>query len=354
MSPLGSHDLPGELDAEFHRVAVIAASGDLVAARTALRRLADRALAAGRHAAASQALRLSAALDRVLGDSADAVATARRAVELAGTDHALAAAALDELGEAQLNLGHALAAAEAFDRAAFRAAATGQPTAPALRRKQAYALAAGGRSEDSAAVLRDLVGATGDPGERAAMLVQAAAGAAGTAGAQGLWDAARKALDEVEPAPAAGGTATGRADGTGGSGGAGRALRADLAFVAAARALDAGDLAGALVRVREARRHALDAVAPLAYIAAAIAESALAELAGDDVAAYGSLATGYATLGDLVGKPLSASTFESPLLALRQHWGPERFTAAKAAYEARRRAAATPIQDPPGYFTSKP
>jgi hypothetical protein len=261
---------------------------------------------------------LSAALDRVLGDVADAVATARRAAEFAGDDHDLASA-LDELGEALLALDHAAPAADAFARAATSAAAAGLPSEPALRRKQAYALSAAGRSDEAAAVLRDLAGASTDPAERAEILVQAAAGAAGTAGARDLWNAARDALDAA------------------GSAHDNQALRADLAFVAAAEALKAGDLSGARVHVRAARQHALDGVVPLAYTAAAIAESSLAEHAGDDEAAYGSLATGYATLGDLVGKPLSTSTFEGPLLELRRRWGPARFAAAKAAYEATRR-----------------
>jgi hypothetical protein len=335
---------PPDLDEEFRRVAVIAASDDLVGARTALRRLADRAEASGRRSAASRALRLSAALDRVLGDIADAVATARRAAELAGAgnagtgagnaaaadsaaadsaaadsavDHDLAAAALDELGEALIALDHAAPAADAFRRAADHAAAAGLASAQALRRKQAYALSAAGRAAESAAVLRDLAGASTDPAERAEILVQAAAGAAGTAGARDLWIAAREALDKHDN----------------------RALRADLAFVAAAEALQRRDLTGARAHVRAARQHALDGVAPLAYVAAAVAESSLAEHAGDDEAAYGSLATGYATLGDLVGKQLSASTFEGPLLELRKRWGPARFTAAKTAYETTRRRA---------------
>jgi hypothetical protein len=312
---------PPDIDAEFRRVAVIAADGDLVAARSALRRLADRAAATGRTSAASRALRLSAALDRVLGDTADAVATARRAADLAGDDHDLAAA-LDELGEALLALDITAPAADAFGRAAAAASAGGLATATALRRKQAYALAAAGRPGESAAILRELAGASTDPAQRAEILVQAAAGAAGTAGARELWIAAREALDAHDN----------------------RALRADLAFVAAAEALRAGDLAGARTQVREARQHALDGVAPLAYVAAAIAESSLAEHAGDDESAYGSLATGYATLGDLVGKQLSASTFEGPLLDLRGRWGPDRFAAAKAAYEATRRR----------YLTTKP
>jgi hypothetical protein len=316
MPPPGDRD---ELDEEFRRVAATAASGDLVAARTALRRLGDDALAAGRPLTASRALRLSAALDRVLGDSADAAATALRAAELAGEERDLAAAAHDELGEALLALGHADASAKAFAQAAADAAAAGLDTGPALRRKQAYALADAGRADASAAVLAELAGEMADPIDRAEILVQAAAGAAGTAGASDLWDAARVSVD-----------AAGNAHGT-------EALRADLAFVAASEALRCGDLAGALAQVRAARRHALEAVSPLSYTAAAVAESSLAEHAGDDETAYGSLATGYATLGDLVGKQLSASTFEGPLLELRRRWGAERFAAAKAAYEATRR-----------------
>jgi len=321
---------PGEpvdpLDEEFRSVAATAAKGDLVAARSALRRLADRAESAGRRASASRALRLSAALDRVLGDTADAAATARRAAELAGTERDLVAAAHDELGEALLTLGHADGAADAFGRAADAAAAAGLGTAPALRRKQAYALATGGHATAAADVLTDLAGDSAEPAARAAMLVQAAAGAAGTTGAADLWTAARAAVD-----------ATGGGAGT-------QALRADLAFVAAAEALQRGDLAGALAQVRAARRHALDAINPLSYTAAAVAESSLAEHAGDDESAYGSLATGYATLGDLVGRQLSAQTFEGPLLELRRRWGQDRFAAAKAAYEASRRR----------YLTTKP
>lgn len=319
MSPSG--DLPGpagaadppDLDGAFRQVAATAAKGDLVAARTGLRRLADRAAGTGHRSAASRALRLSAALDRVLGDIGDAVATARRAAEYADGEAALLSAALDELGESLLALDHAKPAADAFRRAAECAAGGGLDTVEALRRKQAYALAAAGDSGAAATILRDL--ADTDPAHRAALLVQAAAGAAGTAGAHDLWTAADQAAQEQDNP----------------------AVKADLAFVAAAAALQAGDLAVARGHVRAARQHALDGVAPLAYVAAAVAESSLAEHAGEDEAAYGSLATGYATLGDLVGTQLSASTFEGPLLDLRRRWGAERFAHAKAAYEASRR-----------------
>ena len=269
------------MDAEFRRIAGVAGCGDLSGARTALHRLADRAEAAGLPVAAGRALRLAAALNRVLGDVGDAVAAATRAVELCADDQHAGRAALDELGESLLRAGQPGAAADAFGRAARLSGGY----EPLLLRKQAYAL---------------------------------------TAGQDGpLWAAAQAAVEAAADVAADAGQAP--------------ALRADLSFLAAVRALDAGDGGTALKHVRAARRHALDGVAPLAYLAACVAESALSEALGDDEVAYGSLATGYATLGDLVGRELSADTFGGLLSDLRARWGAERFAAAKAAYEGARR-----------------
>ncbi|HLL67366.1 MAG TPA: hypothetical protein VK453_16910 [Micromonosporaceae bacterium] len=305
---------PGEprpvdaLDAAFRRAAQLAADGDLEGARTVLRRLAPQAEGDGRRLDAGRALRLAAALDRVLGDRGDAVATAARAVELSAGDSDATRAALDELGESLLRAGQSAAAADAFGRAARHAGAH----APPLRRKQAFALAAAGFVEQAREALADLSDTTSSPVDRAALLVQAAAATAD----HRLWHAADAAVDAAQ-APA---------------------LHADLAFLAAARALDVGDAGLALRQVRLARRYALEAVAPLAYVTASIAESTLSDAVNDDVAAYGSLATGYATLGDLVGRSLSALTFDGPLRELRGRWGSARFAAAKAAYEAARPA----------------
>ncbi|MBN1171756.1 MAG: AAA family ATPase [Micromonosporaceae bacterium] len=49
-------------------------------------------------------------------------------------------------------------------------------------------------------------------------------------------------------------------------------------------------------------------VAATEYVAASMVESVLAEMTGDDVAAYASLATGYVTLCDLVGRWLAGET----------------------------------------------
>jgi hypothetical protein len=265
-----------------------------------VRSLGDRADAAGQALLAGRALRLAATLDRALGDTDDAVATARRAVEhaTAAGDADLLTAAWAELGESLVVSGRAADGAAAYGHAAAHA---GSPEkAAALHRMRSLAAGdASPRIDDAARLLRD---------------ARAAVGAVGAAGA------------------ADAGTA----------GAAGAAMHADLAFLAATRALDERDLPRALAEIRSARRHALDGRAVLPYIAAAVAESAVAELIGDDVAAYGSLATGYATVGDVVGKELSASTFEGPLVRLRERWGHDRFARAKRAYEdGRRRARVT-------------
>lgn len=285
MSPPGEVSIV-DAEAAFQRVAMLTAAGDLVGARSVLRTLGDRADAAGQAVLASRALRLAATLDRALGDTDDAVATARRAVEhaTAADDADLMSAAYAELGESLVLSDRAAEGAAAYGTAAAHAASP--ETAAALRRLQE--LAGGGpspRIDDAARLLRE---------------AREAVGAAGTA------------------------------------------VHTDLAFLAATRALDERDLLRALAEIRSARRHALGGRAVLPYIAAAVAESAVAELVGDDVAAYGSLATGYATVGDVVGKRLSASTFEGPLVRLRERWGRDRFARAKRAYEdGRRRARVT-------------
>jgi hypothetical protein len=378
---------PGEVstvdaEAAFRRVAMLTAAGDLAGARSALRHLGDRADAAGQPVLASRALRLSATLDRALGDPNDAVATARRAADLAeaataggsGATEAAAGAGLDpddsrsgaasgresapdrasyldggaaevataayaELGESLMALGRAADGAAAYGRAADHAASA--ETATALRRMHALALTSAGRGAEAAAILRDLADGADGPTATASLLIQAAATrGAPTAPATGGENSVAAPAGTASPLITdAAHLLRDARDAVGAAGAAARDLRTDLAFVAASAALDDRDLPRALAEIRAARRHALDGVAVLQYIAAAVAESAVAELVGDDRAAYGSLATGYATLGDVVGKPLSAATFEGPLVRLRERWGPARFARAKRAYEDERRRA---------------
>ena len=88
-----------------------------------------------------------------------------------------------------------------------------------------------------------------------------------------------------------------------------------------------------------ARALALAARAPDTYIGAAVALARLAEQAGDDTAAYGTLVTGWATVSDLLGAELARAAFEPLMREQRLRWGAERFDSARAEHEARRRAA---------------
>jgi len=308
---------PGEHYAgEWRRIAGLAAEGDLAGARDALRTLGGYARAAGDRGDASGALRLAATLSRVLDDAAEATRLAEAATALAGGETRWALPARRELAESRLAAGDPAGAAAALSYAATLAG--GGPELAGLKRAEAYAWGLAGDPE-RALVALDAAAATNDP----------------TTAAEVLADRAMLATSTGDPAAeAVHAAAVSAARSTGAP-----ALLAGLGLAAAARAIDAGDLPTALQRLRAARHHALEAVAPLSYVAAAVAESAVAERLGYDEAAYAPLATGYATLGDLLGREVSAATFTPHLSALRQRLGPDRFAAAKSAYESRRRAA---------------
>jgi hypothetical protein len=65
----------------------------------------------------------------------------------------------------------------------------------------------------------------------------------------------------------------------------------------------------------------------------------LAEAAGNRQEAYAALATGWATLGDLLGSDAARLSFEPKLRDARARWGPMAFDEIKKAYEALRRSA---------------
>jgi tetratricopeptide (TPR) repeat protein len=115
--------------------------------------------------------------------------------------------------------------------------------------------------------------------------------------------------------------------------------RAEITLVRARLARHAGDAAQARQLAEAARRIARQAVAPVPYFAAGVLLADLRDAAGDRIGAYGILATAWATLGDLLGAPVARSWVEPCLLALRLRWGDAGFAAAKAAHDARRRAA---------------
>jgi tetratricopeptide (TPR) repeat protein len=304
-------------DALLRHANSLAAHGRLADAGTLL----DEALQLHRRRDARddvlRCLLLSADLLRLQGRRAEAVERAREglAMTTAGSvDHAQAQAVV---GEIVLADGDAAGAERAFDVAL--AIAT---LAPAWWRSRARARAALGRFAEAASDLEQAQArchALGDgPSARRAAIEAATA-----------WHQAKRAdrADALVKATLA--EARAAVDEP--------ALGA-LELLEATAALQRKDADTARAHAQAARTHALASRAPDTYIGAAVTLAKLAEHAGDDTRAYGELATGWATIGDLLGAELARATFEPLLRELRLRWGAERFDAARAAYEAARRA----------------
>lgn len=100
----------------------------------------------------------------------------------------------------------------------------------------------------------------------------------------------------------------------------------------------AGHWEAARIAAREARANALDAIAPVPYFAASVESAELFDALGQRADAYGSLASAWVTLADLLGEPVAKSWVEPCLLALRLRWGDAGFFDAKRTHDDRRRA----------------
>jgi hypothetical protein len=187
--------------------------------------------------------------------------------------------------------------------------------APGFEQGYAAALLAAGRPDEAVEAFRRAAAAQADPETAALSIVDGT----GQLQAAGHPDLAERLAASV------------------GAGSAEVASR--LALLASARALDRGDPDGARAHAERARAEALAARSPVAYVAAAVALARLADTAGDRVAAYASLAVGWATLRDLVGTDRARAAFQPHLVELRRAWGPPAFAEVKAAYEARVRRA---------------
>jgi hypothetical protein len=111
-----------------------------------------------------------------------------------------------------------------------------------------------------------------------------------------------------------------------------------LALLDAARALDGGSPDEALDALRRARTLALDAVLPVEYLAAAAGIAQVSEALGDRSGAYASLATGWATVADLLGADVAQATFAPQLRDLKNRWGDAEFAAVRSRYENRTRS----------------
>ncbi len=279
----------------------------------------------GNKADEARLTQFSATLFRLEGNLSQARERALRAANLAGDGSPVAVAAATELGEICMAEGNNSAAAFAYGEALEHGRRAGliEPLQASLLRKKAAALARAGKPAEAATELeiacqilernQDLANALHARVEQATALQQG-----------GDWSAAEAVSNAVRPAAEAAGD---------------HAVLADLDILTATDALSHHNSQAALQAAQSARRHALAGRAPLQYISAASAISQLFEKNGDRVNAYGALATGWATLGDLLGPQVARQTFEPLLQQMRERWGAAAFWEVKAGYEAVRRAA---------------
>ena len=306
-------------DALLRHANALAGAGQLASASTAL----DEALQLQRQRDARddvlRCLLLSAELLRLQGRRAEAGERAREALAMTASGTPDRAQAQAVAGEIALSDGDAAGAERAFDEALAIAG-----HAPAWWHSRARARAALGRFEEAAA---DLEAAS----HRCAALNDGAGARRAAVEAATAWHRAGR-LDRATALIAAT-SAQARAARD-------HAALGALELLDATAALERRDAAAARTHAHAARQHALAARAPETYIGATIALSRLAEHANDDATAYGTLASGWATVSDLLGSDLARAAFEPMLREQRLRWGSERFDAARAAYEAARRAQA--------------
>lgn len=297
--------------------------GRIADARRELDEAAELHHRRGRAYDEARCTQFAATLCRFQGHFDEARARCRRALALVDGKGPIAVSAFAELGEIALAEHKPLDAAQAYQSSLDAGDATGlvDPARAALLRKRAAALTAAGRFDDA---IRDLESAHDllvRSGDRAGALRTQIEQATAFQHAGRFNEAERVVEQAIDPARRSGD----------------HAALADLELLLATNALNRGDATAAMAAARAARTEALAANAATSYIAAAVAISRLAEAAGDRVSAYDALATGWATLSDLLGRDLARTTFEPPLRALRERWGSAAFDAVKADYEAKRR-----------------
>jgi tetratricopeptide (TPR) repeat protein len=272
----------------------------------------------------ARCLHSAATLYRLAGQFDDAEQRAQRAVALAGADNPVAVAAATELGEIALAQGRGTAAAAEYSRALAWGQAAGllPPYHAALLRRRGNALAMARQFQAAAAdlaVAYDLLVQAGEAADARHTLVEQATALHEGGDATGAQRILATTRDLAEAA-------------------GDHAVLADIDLLTVALALSRQDAAAAMQAARQAREHALRAVALLPYIAAVAAIADLAQAAGDKQAAYEALVTGWTTLGDLLGREVARATFAPKLQELRTHWGDVAFAEVKAVYEQRRRA----------------
>ncbi|MFC5741337.1 hypothetical protein [Dyella tabacisoli] len=272
---------------------------------------------------------LAATLSRIVGDLEGACERARRALEQASPHTPEAVSAAAELAESLGVQGDAELAAEYWRLAITHAEAAGAlaTSIAAMQRRRAMLLASREQwasALDALSEARALYRAQGEAGDALRTLIEitTALGHQGQANeAHQRWQEAW-AEAQAQDDPQA---------------------RSDLRLLQASLLLQENNVGSAREAAAQARQAALDASMPVNYVAASMMISELAEHAQAEQEAYAALATGWATLIDLLGREAAAETFRPPLQALRSRLGDERFTAAKHAYEEQQRQARVTI-----------
>jgi tetratricopeptide (TPR) repeat protein len=296
-------------------------SGRIGEARAELDEAAAIHHRAGRRHDEARCTQLAATLCRLDGHLAEAKTRCRRVLTLCASTGPGAVSAFAELGETALAEGNATDAVEAYGAALDAAGATDASgiDRAALLRRRAVGFTALARYQDAVHDLKTAHGLLTHAGDRQGAvraLIEAAT-------ALRHADRAPEAVRVVEQAM---GLATQEVD---------HAALADLHLLLAADALDRRDSVAAMSSAQTAREAALAANAPTSYIGAAHTIAQLADSAGDRQAAYAALATGWATLADLLGGDVARMSFAPKLGELRARWGPTAFDDVKRAYEAR-------------------
>jgi tetratricopeptide (TPR) repeat protein len=268
---------------------------------------------------------LAATLCRMEGNLAEALKRVKKAEALATPGSPVAVSVATEYAEIALTQKDGSRAAAAYRRAFEEGQIAGlTDTAKAsLLRKRANALAMSNRFKEAAQDLESaylLLQQAGDKTNAVRTLIEKATTLHQGGDREGVNDALHNAFREARAC---------QDD---------HAL-ADLQLLEATIALEQQNLSAALAAAEAAREHALAAIAPLSYVSAAVAIADINEASSNHLAAYASLASGWATVSDLLGQEAARSLFETKMLTLRKAWGGEKFARVKETYEIQRRAA---------------
>jgi tetratricopeptide (TPR) repeat protein len=313
-------------DALARHANVLVENGQTGAAQTELDEAAAIHRTRGRVYDEARCTQFAATLCRFQGRLDEAQQRASRALELAKFKGPIAVSAQAELGEIALIEGRGAEAAAAYRAALEAGEGTGLVASAraVLLRKRAAALVLAGHYHEAVRDLEtayELLMQESDHASATRTLIEQATAfqhAGQFADAERVVGRAREHAEQNRD----------------------RAALADVHLLLATQALNRQDAAAAMASAQAARSEALAANAATSYIGAALTIAQLAESAGDRVAAYDSLATGWATLADLLGRDLARAAFEPKLKELRERWGAEEFQRIKSAYEARRRGTA--------------